>query len=305
MQKLTVDDLAQQASDKKKKDQQKYDKYQEMDNLVTSTDMVQSAIIETTRAMLQYLEETTHETKVTNFPEQPDSIKTPDVAHVVAAVEHLGDLTREKEVDFEPVVQTLRDLGLMIDELPKAFPEIPKPLKSIEVNNLDDVVKVVKALNKDIKKLKLDPKIDVKASDVKIDLKPIEKRLEKLSKQLKEQKPIELPEYPETDLGPLKQAIDDVNNSINSLTFPVPNMKPVFTDSDGVAVRPTVSSQGRVSISGQLVTEDYDYIAATYPTSSTEKYTYKLGGSGGTTVATVDVAYTDATKATLSTVTRS
>ena len=48
-----------------------------------------------------------------------------------------------------------------------------------------------------------------------------------------------------------------------------------------------------------------DYIAATYPNGTTEVYTYKLGGSGGTTVGTVTVVYTDSTKAVLSTVTKS
>lgn len=53
-----------------------------------------------------------------------------------------------------------------------------------------------------------------------------------------------------------------------------------------------------------LVTEPFDYIAATYPTSSSEVYTYKTGGSGGTTVATITVVYTDSTKAVLTSVTK-
>jgi len=48
----------------------------------------------------------------------------------------------------------------------------------------------------------------------------------------------------------------------------------------------------------------YDYILATYPTSSSEVYTFKLGGSGGTTVATVTVQYTSASKQVLTSVTR-
>lgn len=46
----------------------------------------------------------------------------------------------------------------------------------------------------------------------------------------------------------------------------------------------------------------YDYIAATYPTSTTELYTYKTGGVSGTTVATLTLTFTDATKAVLSSV---
>lgn len=49
----------------------------------------------------------------------------------------------------------------------------------------------------------------------------------------------------------------------------------------------------------------FDYIEATYPTTSSEVYTYKNGGSGGTTVATITITYTDSTKGTLSSVEKS
>jgi hypothetical protein len=48
----------------------------------------------------------------------------------------------------------------------------------------------------------------------------------------------------------------------------------------------------------------YDYIVVTYPDSVTEVYTFKTGGSGGTTVRTVTVVYTAADKNNLSTVAR-
>jgi len=53
-----------------------------------------------------------------------------------------------------------------------------------------------------------------------------------------------------------------------------------------------------------LVLTEFDYVSVAYPSGDTETYTFKLGGSGGTTVATVTVVYTDATKADLSTVTK-
>lgn len=55
---------------------------------------------------------------------------------------------------------------------------------------------------------------------------------------------------------------------------------------------------------GQLVTEDYDYIAVAYPSTTSETYTYKTGGVGGTTVATITVVYTDTTKENISSVAR-
>lgn len=51
----------------------------------------------------------------------------------------------------------------------------------------------------------------------------------------------------------------------------------------------------------QLVSEKYDSIFATYPTASTEVYTYQLAAA---TVAIVTVTYTDSTKAVLSSVVR-
>lgn len=45
-----------------------------------------------------------------------------------------------------------------------------------------------------------------------------------------------------------------------------------------------------------LVTEQFDSIEATYPSSSSEVYTYRMGGLSGNTVAVVTVSYTNSTK---------
>ena len=53
-----------------------------------------------------------------------------------------------------------------------------------------------------------------------------------------------------------------------------------------------------------LINFTWDYVSVAYPDTITEVYTYKTGGSGGTTVATVTIVYTDTTKSALSTVTK-
>jgi hypothetical protein len=53
-----------------------------------------------------------------------------------------------------------------------------------------------------------------------------------------------------------------------------------------------------------MVPSVWDYLKVTYPLGTTEVYTFKTGGSGGTTVSTVTVVYTDSTKANVDTVTR-
>ena len=58
------------------------------------------------------------------------------------------------------------------------------------------------------------------------------------------------------------------------------------------------------TVEGLLSGISYDYLSASYPDQTTEIFTYKLGGSGGTTVATVTIVYTDSTKENISTVTK-
>lgn len=48
----------------------------------------------------------------------------------------------------------------------------------------------------------------------------------------------------------------------------------------------------------------YDYVGVAYPLTTQEVYTFKTGGSGGTTVATITLNYTDSTKNNLSSAVR-
>lgn len=58
------------------------------------------------------------------------------------------------------------------------------------------------------------------------------------------------------------------------------------------------------TLSSGISLPQFDYTAVTYPTATQEVYVFKTGGSGGTTVATVTVNYTDSTKDFISDVTK-
>jgi hypothetical protein len=58
-----------------------------------------------------------------------------------------------------------------------------------------------------------------------------------------------------------------------------------------------------VDVAGILAGVTYDY-ASLAQTSTIDTWTFKVGGSGGTLVATITITYTDSTKATISTVVR-
>lgn len=84
-----------------------------------------------------------------------------------------------------------------------------------------------------------------------------------------------------------------------------------LTTGDNVSAKRVVSYgwDGSKGESGEWVRQpvgvpSHDYIAVTYPTSSTEVYTFKQGGVSGTTVATMTVTYTDGTKENISSIAR-
>jgi len=54
-----------------------------------------------------------------------------------------------------------------------------------------------------------------------------------------------------------------------------------------------------ISSSG-LVNFVYDYVSVNYATATTEIYTFKTGGSSGTTTGVITLTYTDSTKDNLS-----
>jgi len=79
---------------------------------------------------------------------------------------------------------------------------------------------------------------------------------------------------------------------------------PEIIRDENTSVTLQVNDDGSINVISGLISASYDYIGATYPNSTTEVYTYKTGGASGTTVATVTVVYTTATKDLLSTVTK-
>lgn len=76
-----------------------------------------------------------------------------------------------------------------------------------------------------------------------------------------------------------------------------------LNNNTGETINPA-SEETLQSIAG-LSIPAHDYIVATYPTSTQEVYTYKIGGSSGTIVGVITVNYTDATKDILSSVIKS
>lgn len=182
------------------------------------------------------------------------------------------------------------------------IPPYPQPLKEIKVTNLDEIrfefPKIKFPTLFDIVKPKwLEPLLDKYRQDP-IDLSKILDAIKglgnfRLPKEAKDAIPVRLSNGKEfyeavTQLfggGGGGKAYKKANSELTE----------GLVDSDRHVQVDQVSS---------ILQESYDYVAVTYPTTSSEVYTFKTGGSGGTTVHTITLNYTDATKASLSTVAR-
>ena len=75
-------------------------------------------------------------------------------------------------------------------------------------------------------------------------------------------------------------------------------------ENTGVTIQ--VNDDGSINtfVLNSFIPEAYDYVGVAYPDTTTETYTFKSGGSGGTTEATITLVYVDSTKARLSSATK-
>lgn len=277
-------------------------------------DEMSNTIVLSVTELIKFLDGKTTKTEVVN---QLKSISTPDVDKVVTAISKLDKDILSNKLDIKPLKQGLDALKRELSLIPKSLPKIPEQKDAIKVTNLNEVTLDTTALEKAINGLKLDPKIEVKPTDVKVeqtDFKPLQKLLLDVIKAVKAQKYPEFPkiDIPKTDLSKVEKKLDEHKKLLKEIVD-----KPVgggggggggssFTDAQGKSVYVTLNPDGSLpvtaAINNTLVPEQHDEIQATYPTISSEVYTYKLSGAS---VAVVTVTYTDATKEVLTSVVRS
>jgi hypothetical protein len=276
-------------------------------------DEMSNTIVLSVTELIKFLDGKTTKTEVVN---QLKSISTPDVDKVVTAISKLDKDILSNKLDIKPLKQGLDALKRELSLIPKSLPKIPEQKDAIKVTNLNEVTLDTTALEKAINGLKLDPKIEVKPTDVKVeqtDFKPLQKLLLDVIKAVKAQKYPEFPkiDIPKTDLSKVEKKLDEHKKLLKEIVD-----KPVgggggggggssFTDAQGKSVYVTLNPDGSLpvtaAINNTLVPEQHDEIQATYPTTSSEVYTYKLSGAS---VAVVTVTYTSDDKQTLTSVVR-
>jgi len=203
------------------------------------------------------------------------------------------ELTQESVKKFGALLTDIRESLSSLNK--KEAPESPDYAKPV----VEELKKLEKALSVAIKGIDTKPQVNVSAPQVtvepKIDLKGVEKVLkvmpsafEKAVKQIPETK---IKDYSE-EWKIMFEKLDSIDTA--SRIKPQAPTRVEVTNTDG-------SSIGSL---GSLVPYAYDYISASPSTARPTTVVYKSGGSGGTTVATLTIAY-DGTTTDITSVTRS
>lgn len=126
---------------------------------------MQRTLIIAIAALIRFLKE--HEPKVA--VKNQVKIPTLDFSEVTEAVKNLTQSVESKETDFSEVVSKLDGVEQALSKLPTSYPEMPS---SVEISNQHDYSDKFDALQEAI--AKIDVKPEIKITEKKIDLKPIE-----------------------------------------------------------------------------------------------------------------------------------
>jgi len=180
---------------------------------------LESTVLQAFTALIRFMDGKTTKTEVVN---QLKSISTPDVDKVVRAVSKLDADMLASKLDLAPLLKALDGVKSELAQIPKSLPEFEQR-DTVSVSNLDEVQFDTTALEKAIKGLKLDPKIDVKSPVVNIDapdLSPLQGVMLDLLKAVQKQK-FEIPAFPKipkTDLSKVEKKLDESNKHLKAIS---------------------------------------------------------------------------------------
>ncbi len=174
-------------------------------DLLDSDAQTQEVILRSFQTLIEYLANKVGKTEVVN---QLQQIRTPDVLHVVNAVEALNETVRDQEdVDLTEITSVLQQVLDEAKKIPKELPEF-KERESIDYSDkFKAISSAIAEVEKAVKAQKLiakAPIVNVPETQINVekpDLSPITKELKDVTKSVKANK---LPEVVKTvQLGTL------------------------------------------------------------------------------------------------------
>ena len=224
-------------------------------DLLLDNNKTQETIVKSFSLLVDYLKNNTTKTEVVN---QLREINTPDVRHVVSAVDSLhSTLKKHENTDLTEITKVMQGVLEEAKKIPKELPKAEKQQfvdYSKQFKALEDTIKTVeKAIQAQELKVEapvvnVEPKVNVEPTD----LKPIKDSVEKSSKEVvKAVKAIPTPEF-KTD--PIEKLLKKTNKLLEDL----PDLMPsggggsgsswVATNDSGIPVPIELTADGKVPV---------------------------------------------------------
>jgi len=179
------------------------------------------AIYEGFKALIDFLQGHKPKVEVLN---QIKSLRTPDVADIVSALDDVDTSVKGNKVNLRPLENVLKKIETQLSTLPRVFPEAPEQREDVKVTNLHEInfQELIDAVNS----LELNPNIEapivkVNNPNPKVDVHVDAPDLDSLKEGLKaivdavlDIEYPEIPEFPVKTLEKLLQANNDVLQKI-------------------------------------------------------------------------------------------
>lgn len=200
---------------------------------------LESTLVDGFNTLIRFMDGKTTKTEVVN---QLTSISTPDIDKVVQALSKLDKDILTNKLDLKPLEQGLNGLKRELSLIPKTLPKIPEAKDAVKVTNLSEIKLDTSAVEKAIKGLKLVAEAPI-INEKDVDLKPLQNIMTDMLKAINNQKPVEIPKFPEipkTDLTKVETKLDKSNKLLKEIVD-----KPVGGGGGGGNGTPYVDSTGR------------------------------------------------------------
>lgn len=177
---------------------------------VSAHEGTQDAVYSAVELLARFI--ASHEPNVTvkNQPKMPTSMDVPQIANVVKSLAELIVATRENKTDNTVLEQKLDNVAKELRSLPRdiKFPDIPKPLDTVSIDNQIDYTAKFDELANAFSSKDFSPEIKVAATKVTVDNSEVAKVVKTIKDDIVSAiSGIEMPTYPSFDLKPVVEAV--------------------------------------------------------------------------------------------------
>lgn len=248
---------------------------------------VQETVVRSFQRLVDYLDQRVSKTQVVN---QLKEIGTPDALRVVDAVNQLHSTLEGKNIDLNPIIDTLREELSKVSESVKNIPQVEIPKQIDNTKQLEGLTQAINAVKDAVQAQQTTveaPIVNVDAPHVTVDapdLKPLAKELEASFK-----KAVGLIDIPKVDFSDVVKHQKETTKAVKDLNKTLEEMPSGGGGGGSTSIAPFLDDNGALPVAPVVV----DYDKQFSYTSTTDVIEYQLDS---VTVKTKTVTYTDATK---------